>query len=162
MDYRALLPLINLLLLVLVTGLFVFVKYYFLTKSSVAGKKLQHHEIAISIFMGFVVAFVICNKGIPFSNKALFFMASIGLHYVMSWLEHKTQGSKSVYPRSFMIFHNGQFLKGAIGQHKLTEKDILKLLNLKGIFDLAEVDTIILEKNGELSVIYKNKMKSAT
>ncbi|HYG00961.1 MAG TPA: YetF domain-containing protein [Chryseosolibacter sp.] len=160
MEYRALLPLINLLLLVLVTGLFVFIKYYFLTKTSIAGKKLQHHEVAIAIFMGFVVSFVICNQGIPFVNKALFFGASVGLHCVMSWLEHKTHGTKSIYPRSFMIFHNGNFLKGAIGQHKITEKDIRRLLNLKGIFDLTEIDTIILEKNGELSVIYKNKMKA--
>lgn len=157
---KTLQSLLNIVQLILVTGLFVYIKYYFLTRSAVAGRKLQHHEIAIAIFMGFVVSFVVCNQGIPFSNKLLFFLASAGLHLVMSWLEHKTYVSRPIYPKSFMVFHNGRFLKGAILQHKLSEKDILRLLTMKGVFDLAEVDTIILEKNGEISVIYKNKMKA--
>lgn len=152
---------LNIVSLILVTGLFVYVKYYFATKIAIAGRKLQMHETAIAIFMGLVVSFIICNRGIPFSNKVLFFVASAGLHILMSWLEHKTYISKPIYPKSFMVFHNGKFLKGAILQNKLSEKDIMRLLTLKGIFDLTEIDTIILERNGELLVIYKNKMKSA-
>jgi uncharacterized membrane protein YcaP (DUF421 family) len=60
-----------------------------------------------------------------------------------------------------MIFHNGKFLKGAILQTKLSEEDIQRLLLGKGVVDLKEVDTLILERNGELLVIYKNKAKTA-
>ena len=60
-------------------------------------------------------------------------------------------------PKHFLIFHNGKFLKGAIVEVKLTEQQIMSTLTGKGVQDLAKIDTIILEKNGELSIIYKDK-----
>jgi uncharacterized membrane protein YcaP (DUF421 family) len=63
-----------------------------------------------------------------------------------------------IYPKSYLVFHNGKFLKGAILQNKISEDDILQTLKLKGVDDLKEVDTIILEADGELSVIFKEKV----
>jgi uncharacterized membrane protein YcaP (DUF421 family) len=60
-----------------------------------------------------------------------------------------------------MIFHKGKFFKGTISQNKLSESDIMHALKQKGVSDLNTVDTIILETNGELLVIYKDKLKSA-
>jgi uncharacterized membrane protein YcaP (DUF421 family) len=118
---------------------------------------LQPHELAISVFIGLVVFFVVGNRHIPLQNKMIFLLCSVVLHYVMTTLEFKSGSGKRNYPRSFMIFHNGKFLKGAILQHKLSEEDIQRLLRRKGVVDLKEVDTLILEQNGELLVIYKNK-----
>lgn len=150
-------PMLTLALFILVTSLFVYIKYYLLNKDLSTPRMLQHHELAISVFIGLVVFFVVGNKHIPFLSKTVFFICSVVLHYFMTTLEFKTTSNGKRYPRSFMIFHNGKFLKGAILQNKLSEEDIQRLLRGKGVVDLKEVDTLILEQNGELLVIYKNK-----
>ena len=65
------------------------------------------------------------------------------------------------YPKSYIIFQNGQFYKGIMDQSKVTEKDIRETLKLKGVADLNSVESIILETNGELTVIFKENVKSA-
>ena len=148
-------------LLVSTTSLFVYIRYYFSTLSSNVKFRLQDHEIAINIFVGFIVFYVIDNKEIPLLSKYVFFIISVLIHIGSGLLILKMQKIKTVlYPRSFLIFHNGKFLKGAILQNKLTEKDILRVLNMKGVNDLTQVDTIILEQDGELSVIFKNKIEN--
>lgn len=155
-----LLPLmLTLSLFMLVTSLFVFMKHYIVNRGLGTPRNLHHHEIAISVFIGLVVFFVVGNRHIPLISKTIFLLCSVGMHYFMANLELKPtiRTKRLAFPRSFMIFHNGKFLKGAIMQHKLTEEDIQRLLHGKGVVDLSEVDTLILEQNGELVVIYKNK-----
>jgi uncharacterized membrane protein YcaP (DUF421 family) len=71
------------------------------------------------------------------------------------------RAKNNVYPKSLVIFHQGKFYKGVMTQNKLSEKDILTTLKLKGVGDLIDVDTIIVEPDGELTVIFKEKIKSA-
>ncbi len=148
---------LTLALFMLVISLFVFVKYYLLNKALSTPRMLHAHELAISVFIGLVVFFVVGNRQIPFQSKVLFFLCAVLVHYFMTTLESKATGTSKRYPRSFMIFHNGKFLKGAILENKLTEEDIQRLLHGKGVVNLNDVDTLILEQNGELVVIYKNK-----
>ncbi len=51
-------------------------------------------------------------------------------------------------------------MKGSIVKSNLSENDIMKSLELKGVFNLGDVHTIILEVDGELTVIYKEKFRS--
>jgi uncharacterized membrane protein YcaP (DUF421 family) len=150
-------PMLTFVLFILVTGVFVFIKYYLLNRELNTPRMLLPHELAVSVFLGLIVFYVIGNRNISFEVKSIFLLASTAIHYGMSVLEFSAKGRRLMFPKSFMIFHNGKFLKGAILQNKLTDEDIQRLLHGKGIVDLKEVDTLILEQNGELIVIYKNK-----
>lgn len=162
MEAKTVHALLNLALLQAILFLFVFVKYYFSTPHGKVTPSLPDHEIAISILIGFLVFFVIVNDTGSLASKYVFFGLALALHVGSCLLVQKHHKHKPlVYPKSFMIFHKGSFLKGAIVQNKLSEKDILKALNTKGVMDLSEVDTIILEPDGELSVIFKKKEKTA-
>ena len=44
---------------------------------------------------------------------------------------------------------------------QLTEDDVLSRLRLRGVFDLAAVDIVVLEANGEISVIPRRAAVSA-
>jgi uncharacterized membrane protein YcaP (DUF421 family) len=162
MEAKTVQALLNLALLQAIVFLFVFIKYYFSASHRKPNNALPEHEIAISIVMGFMVFFVIINDTTSLASKYVFFILSVAIHTgsCLLILRHQ-KGKPMMYRKSLMIFHNGSFLRGAIVQNKLSEKEILKTLNTKGVFDLGEVDTIILEPDGELSVIFKKKSKNA-
>jgi uncharacterized membrane protein YcaP (DUF421 family) len=161
MEANTIHALLNIALLQAITFLFVYVKYYFSSGGGKVKNTLQENELLISILIGFLVFFVIVNEQTSLTIKYVFFLLSLAIHIGATLMILKHQKAKPMlYPKSFLIFHNGSFLKGAILQNKLSEKEILKTLNTKGVVDLAEVDTIILEPDGELSVIFKKKGKS--
>ncbi len=152
----------NLFLLLSVVSLFVYIKYYFSTLSTNIKNRLQTFDIALSVVVGMMVFTVIGNKNISLPSRYVFFITALLIHVGTALiLLHNLKKKANVFPRSYMIFHKGKFFKGTISQNKLSESDIMQALKLKGVSDLSEVDTIILEMDGELSVIYKDKLKSA-
>jgi uncharacterized membrane protein YcaP (DUF421 family) len=158
MEAKTVHALLNIALLQAITFLFVYIKYYFSVPAKGVKTKLEEHELAISIVLGFLVFFVIMNEYTSLAAKYVFFVLSLAVHIGSCLLILKHRKNKPmIYPKSYLIFHKGSFLKGAIVQNKLSEKDILKSLSSKGVEDLTEIDTIILEPDGELSIIYKKK-----
>ena len=92
----------------------------------------------------------------------MFFLSLVAVYVgaCVMYLKH-LQSKHNLFPKSYVLFHNGKFYKGILMQHKLTEKDILGTLKLQGVNDLVRVDTIILEANGELTVTLKEEIKTA-
>ena len=161
MEANTIHALLNIALLQAIIFLFVYIKYFISGLAKGMKKtKLEENEIVICIIAAFLVFFVIVNETTALDVKYLFFVLAVGIHAGSCLLINRQQRKPMIYPKSFLIFHNGSFLKGAILQNKLTEKEIMKSLTLMGVDNLSDVDTIILEPDGELSVILKKKAKS--
>lgn len=162
MERYTLTSVLNLILLTASLSLFVYIRWYFSTLSSNIRNRLQTNEIFVSLFVGFMAFFVISNKTIPSFYRYMFFLSLVTVFVGACYAFLRNLKSKqNAFPKSFVLFHNGKFYKGVINQNKLSEKDILSTLKLKGVNDLVEVDTIILEADGELTVVLKEKVKSA-
>ena len=162
MERYTLTSMLNLILLTASLSLFVYIKWYFSTLSSNIRNRIQTNEILISMVVGFVVYFVISNKSIETIVRCGFLFIAIATFIGGCVVQLKLlRARNNVYPKSLVIFHQGKFYKGVMTQNKLSEKDIMSTLKLKGVSDLMEVDTIIVEPDGELTVIFKEKIKSA-
>jgi uncharacterized membrane protein YcaP (DUF421 family) len=152
---------LNFTLLVATIGLFVFIKWYFSTLSSNVKNRLQNHEIILTMAMGFIVFFVISSKTVPIIDRYVFFITITTIHIGTCHLMLKGVMQKDkIFPKSYIIFQNGKFFKGIMTENKVSEKDIKDTLRLKGIENLGEIESIILETDGELTVIFKEKVKT--
>jgi uncharacterized membrane protein YcaP (DUF421 family) len=161
MELYTLTSILNLILLTATISLFVFIKWHFSTLSSNVKSRLQTHEIILTMVMGFIVFFVISSKVVPIVDRYVFFITITAIHIGTCLLMLKSSVTKEkVYSKSYLIFQNGQFFKGIILQHKLSVKDIRETLKIKGVSDLNDVESIILETDGELTVVYKEEIKS--
>jgi uncharacterized membrane protein YcaP (DUF421 family) len=162
MEKYTLNSIMNLILLTSTISLFVFIKWHFSTLSSNVKHRLQTHEIILTMVMGFVVFFVISSKAVPVLDRYVFFVTITAIHVGTCYLMLKSNKQKEkVYSKSYIIFQNGNFYKGIMDQSKVTERDIRETLKLKGIADLNTIESIILETTGELTVIFKEKVKTA-
>jgi uncharacterized membrane protein YcaP (DUF421 family) len=162
MEKYTLTSILNLILLTGTISLFVFIKWHFSTLSSNVRNRLQTHEIILTMVMGFIVFFVVSSKAVPLLDRYVFFITITAIHIGTCLLMLKSITPKEkVFPKSYVIFQNGQFYKGIMTQSKLTERDIRETLKIKGVSDLNQVESIILETDGELTVIFKEKVKSA-
>jgi uncharacterized membrane protein YcaP (DUF421 family) len=162
MEQYTLNSILNLILLIATIGLFVFIKWHFSTLSSNVKNRLQNHEIILTMVMGFVVFFVISSKAVPIVDRVVFFITIVAIHAGTCFLMLKSNTVKErLFNKSYLIFQNGKFLKGIMLQNKITERDIRTTLKIKGIADLTIIESIILEPDGELTIIFKEKVKTA-
>jgi uncharacterized membrane protein YcaP (DUF421 family) len=99
---------------------------------------------------------------VPVLERYIFFITITAIHFGTCHLMLKGLKQKEkVFPKSYLIFQNGQFYKGIMVQSKVTEREIRETLKIKGITDLNQIESIILETDGELTVIFKENVKSA-
>jgi uncharacterized membrane protein YcaP (DUF421 family) len=160
MDTYEIESILNFVLLAGVTGLFLHIKYYFSTLSINVHHRLQYRDIIYSIAMALLLYIAISNKTVPLASRYVIFILSVGAYIGTCFVMLNSVKWRKNFSRSFLIFHQGKFIKHIIHQNKLSEKDIIATLKLKGISDLTEIDSIILEANGELSVHFKTKVSS--
>lgn len=149
---------LNFVLLAAVTGLFLHIKWYFSTMSSNVQSRLQYRDIVYSIAMALLLYIAISNKTVHLASRYMIFLISLGVYIGTCVLIMNSAKWRKTFTRSFLIFHQGKFIRHIIKQNNLTEKDIIATLKLKGIDDLSSIDSIILETNGELSVYLKSKV----
>lgn len=64
--------------------------------------------------------------------------------------------------KSIIIFNNGKFYNKNLTTAKLDINEILTMCRTKGYFNFDEVQTIILESNGQLSILPKDKNRPLT
>lgn len=64
--------------------------------------------------------------------------------------------------KSIIIFDNGKFYNKNLSTAKIDINEILVMCRSKGYFDFDEIQTIILESNGQLSILPKDKNRPLT
>lgn len=160
MDTYEIESILNFILLAAVTGLFLHIKYYFSTLSSNVHHRLQYRDFIYSIAMSLLLYIAISNKTVPLTSRYVIFALSLAAYVGTCIVMLNSLKWRKNFSRSFLIFHQGKFIKHIIHQNKLSERDIIATLKLKGINNLSDIDSIILEANGELSVHFKTKVSS--
>lgn len=158
MDTYEIESILNFVLLAAVTGLFLHIKYYFSTLSSNVHHRLQYRDVIYSIAMALLLYIAVSNKTVPLASRYVIFVLSLGAYVGTCVVMLNSVKWRKNFSRSFLIFHQGKFIKHIIHQNKLSERDIIATLKLKGINNLSDIDSIILETNGELSVHFKTKV----
>lgn len=91
----------------------------------------------------------------------LFSWAFLG--YLMQYITMKWRyAAKYIEGEPTIIIMNGKIMETAMRKMRYTATDIMELLRIKSVFDLAEVNFAIIEPNGQLSVLKKPEYEPLT
>lgn len=119
--------------------------------------QLNAFDFIVNVAIGSTLATVMLNKDVVLADGLLTFAMLIALQLVISYLSRRSSAfNKVIKSQSVLLFYNGQFLNDEMKKHLLTKDELLQAIRLKGVGDLAKVKAIILETNGNFSVIEKD------
>src|SRR5688500_2705388 len=119
MDTYEIESILNFVLLAGVTGLFLHIKYYFSTLSINVHHRLQYRDIIYSIAMALLLYIAISNKTVALSSRYVIFLLSVGAYVGTCVVMMNAVKWRKNFSRSFLIFHQGKFIKHIIHQNKL-------------------------------------------
>lgn len=116
--------------------------------------KMNAFDFVITIGLGSSLATVALNKNVPLADGILVFLMLIYLQFSITWLSVRKKSVKqAVTNRPTLLLYKGEFIDDVLKRQRITVEEIHLIARRKGFNNLNEIDAIILETTGDITVI---------
>lgn len=113
-------------------------------------------DFTVSVAIGSVLSTVILDDQITLSEGITAFLVLIGLQGAFAWIAARNQRFQELLTSDpQLLFYKGDYMRRAMKKARIQEEDILQAARSEGIASLQNISLVILENNGELSIISK-------
>lgn len=116
--------------------------------------KMNAFDLIVTVSLGSTLASVLLSKSVALLDGIAAFTTLICLQYAVAWASVRSARLREITkaePR--MLAFEGEYLRSAMREERVTEGELLAALRQHGHSALDSVTAIVLETNGELSVV---------
>src|SRR5690606_1939711 len=123
--------------------------------------KMNSFDFIVTIALGSSLATVALNKNVALADGALAFFLLIFLQFLITWLSvHTTFVKKMVTSQPSMLLFKGELFHEKLKRERITINEVYVAARQKGFTNLKDIDVIVLETTGDLTVIGDSDGKS--
>ena len=138
-----------------------------LVVTRVMGKReigqLQPFEFVISIMIADLATIPMSEVGVPIFDGIIPIFSLLIMHLIITVLNLKSMSFRRIVcGKPAMLIEKGSINEQVLEKERLDLSELLEKLREKNVFSISDVDYVILETNGEISVILKNNKKTPT
>jgi len=124
--------------------------------------KLTAFDFVVSVTLGSTLSSMMLGK-VTLAEGAAALLVIIALQYVLAWTARESNTLEKVINSSpTMVFYRGSFLEDAMKKEVLTPEEIYAEIRKYRMLDVNQVAAVIMELNGELTVIKKSESSGHT
>lgn len=114
-------------------------------------------ELVVSIMISDLATIAMQSKATPLSDGIIPIFTLVVLELIFAFLLLKSRGVRRVLVgKSCSVVRNGQLLEKEMGDLRITVEDIEEQIRINGYTSLKDVSEVIIETNGQVSVIPKD------
>lgn len=125
--------------------------------------KMNAFDFVITVALGSSMATVALNKQVALTDGVLAFALLIFLQYFVSTLAIRFRSfRKLVTAQPSLLLYKGELIEAALRKERILKEEILTAARKKGIASLQEIDMVILETTGELTILSGMKESAET
>ncbi|MBT2685204.1 YetF domain-containing protein [Bacillus sp. ISL-37] len=125
--------------------------------------KMNAFDLIVTVALGSTLATILLNKNVALVEGISAFFILIALQYLVAWLSIRSYGFKKLIKSDpKLIFYQGKYLKENIVKERVLEVEILQAARSSGINSMEQVEAVVLETDGRISVIKKSDSKTNT
>jgi len=118
--------------------------------------QLQPFEFAIAIMIADLSTIPMANSGIPITNGIISILGLLLMHILISLLNLKSVKLRGIISgKPSILIYRGKINQQVLKKERFTINELQERLRGEGIFSLNDVEYVILETNGEISVVEK-------
>ena len=123
--------------------------------------ELQPSEPVVAIMISDLASVPMAESGIPLSYGIVPIFTMVLAEMSLSFLCLKSEKMRSVISgRPSVIMLHGVIDESEMRKIRFNLSDLTEELRLQGYMDISRVDTVILETNGQMTIIPKSKYKT--
>ena len=125
--------------------------------------KMNAFDLIVTVALGSTLATILLNKKVALAEGVTAFFILIALQYIVAWSSVRSDGFKRLIKSDpKLIFYQGKYLKENIIKERVLEVEILQAARSSGISSMDQVEAVVLETDGSISVIKKSDSKTNT
>lgn len=113
-------------------------------------------DIILGIVFGSILSRAITGNS-PFWPTLAAALVLVILHRGLATIAYHTSGRFGDFlkGRPVELIKNGKLLHDALQKYSVTDNDLQEAVRIKGSTDISTIETAYLERNGNISIIYK-------
>lgn len=118
--------------------------------------KMNAFDFIVTIALGSTLATVMLNKSIALADGFFAFFLLVSLQYIITYLSTRFSFVNNLIKSSpTLLFYKGEMIKKAMKAERIAEDEVLAIIRKKGYSTTNNIDAVVLETDGSLSVIEK-------
>lgn len=126
----------------------------------ILGKQQISQLTFFDYVLGITIGSIAATLSVDLSSRAwphwIGLITWTGIVFILQWISLKSSyAAKYLAGQPTVVIKNGQIMEEAMKTIRYTVSDILEQLRDKGVFDLTQVQSAVLETNGQLSILLK-------
>jgi len=111
-------------------------------------------DFVVTVAIGAAFGGSLTAKGIPLAEAVTAFGLLIGLQYAVAWIGTRwPRFRRGVTNRPALLYFRGEFSQEVMRDARLTEAELHATVRKRGIGSMDDVEAIVLESAGDVSVI---------
>lgn len=129
----------------------------------VSGKRtlgqLNAFDLLVTVAFGSTLATILLSSDIAFVEGVAALALLAGLQFVVAWASSHVPGARdAVTSTPVALVVSGKIQYGALRKNRLSESEVLQAVRGAGYGDISDIAVVVLETNGTISVIPRNKL----
>jgi len=123
--------------------------------------KLNAFDLVVTVALGSTLATILLSADVALAEGLVAFAMLAGLQWIVArlsiaWAPIK----KATRSEARMLLEDGEFIEKAMRDERITHAELEQAARTQGFGDLSDIAAIVLESDGSLSVISKEKAGS--
>jgi uncharacterized membrane protein YcaP (DUF421 family) len=120
--------------------------------------KLNVFDFVFVVAVGSVFASTIISKDVTLVEGILALATLIGIQLILAELAARSRTAERIINgEPTLLLSRGKFLTGALKRERITEEEVRAAIRAKGVNRVEDVDAVILENDGTLSVAWESE-----
>jgi uncharacterized membrane protein YcaP (DUF421 family) len=134
--------------------LFVTLVVFLRSTGSRSLSKLNAFDFVVTVAIGSTFGGALVSSGVALAEAVAAFSVLLTMQFVVGFVQTRWPGFKRFVtnpPR--LLYYRGTFLRGEMRKQRVVEDEIRAVAREAGVGSLAEVEAVVLESSGEMSVV---------
>lgn len=116
--------------------------------------KLNAFDLVVTVALGSTLATVLLTESVALAEGLTAFAVLIGLQFAVAWSSLRVGAVRRlVRSEPTLLLRNGEMLQDAMRRERITADEVRSAVRSAGVEDPSAVSAVVLEADGELSVI---------
>jgi uncharacterized membrane protein YcaP (DUF421 family) len=122
--------------------------------------KMNSFDFIVTIALGSTLATILLTKKVALAEGLTAFIVLIGMQYLMTFLSVRSAVFKRIIKAEpELLYYKGDFIREAMKKKRILEVEVLQAARTKGINSMKQVEAVVLETDGSISVIKKSEQE---
>jgi len=122
------------------------------------GKQMTPFEFVLVFYLGGLTLTGMVGSEVSLTNAVCQIVTVAACHYAIAWARQRSPRARKLLDGTpLLLLEKGHWRSRTMSKMRVQDDDVMAMARDQGLRGLEEIDTAVLERNGEVSIIQRRE-----